>query len=220
MFTGYSDQTVDLFWGIRLNNSREWFAPHKQEFREAVMEPTKALANTLYEWFRETYPELGLNLHISRVYRDARRLYGRDPLNDHIWFSFQNESDQRMQAPCLWFEAGADGYGCGAGWWAEAAAAARYRKVIDRDPERVLKLKRALDCQTQFALEGKVYARPKGRAGEELEQWYNLRNISVSCFRSYDALSYSPELADWLKESYAFLLPYYRLMDTAYRLAE
>ena len=44
MFTGYTDQTVDIFWGIRFNNDRAWFAEHKQEFQDAVMAPTKALA--------------------------------------------------------------------------------------------------------------------------------------------------------------------------------
>lgn len=43
MFTGYTDQTVDVFWGIRFNNDRAWFAEHKQEFQDAVMTPTKAL---------------------------------------------------------------------------------------------------------------------------------------------------------------------------------
>ncbi len=100
MFTGYTDQTVDVFWGIRFNNDRAWFAEHKQEFQDAVMTPTKALAGELYDWFQETYPDLHLNVHISRIYRDARRLFGRGPLNDHIWFSFQNAIENRGEAPC------------------------------------------------------------------------------------------------------------------------
>ena len=110
MFTGYTDQTVDVFWGIRFNNDRAWFAEHKQEFQDAVMTPTKALAGELYDWFQETYPDLHLNVHISRIYRDARRLFGRGPLNDHIWFSFQNAIENRGEAPCFWFQVGADGY--------------------------------------------------------------------------------------------------------------
>ena len=115
MFTGYTDQTVDVFWGIRFNNDRAWFAEHKQEFQDAVMTPTKALAGELYDWFQETYPNLHLNVHISRIYRDARRLFGRGPLNDHIWFSFQNAIENRGEAPCFWFQVGADGYGCAHG---------------------------------------------------------------------------------------------------------
>ena len=116
MFTGYTDQTVDVFWGIRFNNDRAWFAEHKQEFQDAVMTPTKALAGELYDWFQKQYPDLHLNVHISRIYRDARRLFGRGPLNDHIWFSFQNAIENRGEAPCFWFQVGADGYSCGGFW--------------------------------------------------------------------------------------------------------
>ena len=101
MFTGYSDKTVDFFWQIRFNNSREWFAPRKQEFADVIMNPTKELANELYDWFTEQYPKLGLNMHISRIYRDARRLFGKGPLKDHIWFSFQNEIGPRELSPCF-----------------------------------------------------------------------------------------------------------------------
>ena len=36
MFTGYSDKTVDFFWDIRFNNSREWFHPRKDQFNELL----------------------------------------------------------------------------------------------------------------------------------------------------------------------------------------
>ena len=47
MFTGYSDKTVDFFWDIRFNNSREWFHPRKDQFNEYIMTPTKELSGEL-----------------------------------------------------------------------------------------------------------------------------------------------------------------------------
>lgn len=70
MFTGYSDKTVDFFWDIRFNNSREWFHPRKDQFNAYIMDPTKALSSELYDWLTEKYPQLHLNLHISKIYRD------------------------------------------------------------------------------------------------------------------------------------------------------
>ena len=29
MFAGYSPETIDFLWGIRMNNNREWFTEHK-----------------------------------------------------------------------------------------------------------------------------------------------------------------------------------------------
>ena len=170
MFTGYNDKTVDFFWQIRFNNSREWFAPRKQEFADVIMNPTKELANELFDWFTEQYPKLGLNVHISRIYRDARRLFGKGPLKDHIWFSFQNEIGPRELSPCFWFELGCNGYGYGMGNWAAPAVAARYRKLIDLAPEKFDALARRFEGQDVFRLEGENYARQKGHADERIGQ--------------------------------------------------
>ena len=34
MFTGYSSETLDFLWGIRLNNDRAWFTAHKQAYMQ------------------------------------------------------------------------------------------------------------------------------------------------------------------------------------------
>ena len=79
MFQGFSQQSVDFLWGIALNNERTWFLAHKQEFLDHVDAPMKALAREVAARMEEKYPELGLELKVSRIYRDARRLHGRGP---------------------------------------------------------------------------------------------------------------------------------------------
>ena len=49
MFEGYSPETVDFLWGIRLNNNREWFLEHKNDYVEKLYEPTKALGKDIFE---------------------------------------------------------------------------------------------------------------------------------------------------------------------------
>ena len=39
MFQGFSPETIDFLWGIRMNNNREWFLPHKQQYIDALYEP-------------------------------------------------------------------------------------------------------------------------------------------------------------------------------------
>lgn len=29
MFTGFTPETIDFLWGIRMNNNRDWFLEHK-----------------------------------------------------------------------------------------------------------------------------------------------------------------------------------------------
>ena len=217
MFTGFSSEAVDFFWQIRFNNSREWFQPRKEEFSALVMRPTKQLAEELYDWFRQTYPELRLNLHISRIYRDARRLFGRGPLKDNIWFSFQNEIGTNGEAPCFWFELGCEGYGYGFGYWAQPSAAQRYRKKIDLEPKKFEKLVRSLEKQDVFVLEGPEYAKPKGHAAEPIGKWYNKKWVSLACHRSCDELFCSRELLTAVQDGFSSLVPFYRFMDQIYR---
>ena len=87
MFNGFSEQTIDFLWGIRLNNEKSWFESHKEEYKRVLEQPMKALASEVYKAFNEKYPELGLFCYLSRIYRDARRLFGRGPYKDCLWFT-------------------------------------------------------------------------------------------------------------------------------------
>ena len=90
MFRGFTKQTSKFMWDLTFNNERTWFKEHKQEFELLVMKPFKELARDTHEEMQRRYPEMGLQLHISRIYRDARRLHGRGPYKDHLWFSLKN----------------------------------------------------------------------------------------------------------------------------------
>ena len=220
MFEGYSDKTVDLFWGIRFNNSREWFAPRKEEFNAAVMQPTKDLANELFAWFSDRYGDLHLNLHVSRIYRDARRLFGRGPLKDHIWFSFQTATENRDSAPCFWFEIGADGYSYGIGWWMHAQDAARYRRHIDENEKEFAKIVKALSKNPELVPAGEEYAKSKGHSDDGLRHWYNKRWLHVCHESGYDALCYSPALFDAVKDAYSKLMPLFCFLQKVYEQTE
>ena len=39
MFEGFSPETVDFLWGIRLNNNREWFTENKKNYVNYLYEP-------------------------------------------------------------------------------------------------------------------------------------------------------------------------------------
>ena len=34
MFTGFTPETIDFLWGIRMNNNRDWFLEHKKTTRQ------------------------------------------------------------------------------------------------------------------------------------------------------------------------------------------
>lgn len=41
MFNGFSPETMDFLWGIRMNNERSWFLAHKNAYTQFLYEPMK-----------------------------------------------------------------------------------------------------------------------------------------------------------------------------------
>lgn len=215
MFTGYTDETLDFMWGIRFNNDRTWFNAHKEEYLQHLYQPTMELGREVYDRFTEKFPDLPLNLHVSRIYRDARRLHGRGPYKDHLWFSLRPENDVWSSRPVFWFEVAPEGWSAGVGFWnATPAIMGAMRRDMDEHPQRLGKLARRLEKQDTFLLQGQEYARAKVGKAPELAAWYNKKNISIGCERPFDDLVCSPELVETLVEGFSFLMPYYEYFSS------
>ena len=104
MFTGFTDETVDFMWGIRFNNERSWFESHKEIYLTQFYRPMCDLAEELYGFMLEKRPDCGLIRKVTRIYRDARRLHGRGPYKESLWFSVEQPSEQWTARPTFWFE--------------------------------------------------------------------------------------------------------------------
>lgn len=210
MFQGYSDATVDFLWGIRFNNDRSWFNEHKEEYLQYLYYPTVELGKEVYDAFAEKFPDLRLNLHISRIYRDARRLHGRGPYKDHLWFSLRPEQGVESRLPVFWFEVAPEQWSYGMGFWnATPAMMEAFRRETTQNPAALEKLARNLNRQDSFTLQGREYARPKACPSDLLQPWFNKKSIVLGCDRLWDDVACSHALVDTLIEGFAFLEPYY-----------
>ena len=215
MFQGYSDATVDFLWGIRFNNERGWFMEHKEDYLNHLQRPTADLAREVYDRFTEKYPGEAVNLHISRIYRDARRLRGRGPYKDYLWFSLRVEHGFESRHAELWFDICPEGWTCGLGFWgARPSMMAAMRKDMDENPERMKKLVQEFNRQNVFALGGEDYKRPKIDPCHEFAPWYNKKTISISRGGQIDDVACSRELVDLIVEGFDFLKPYYDYFES------
>ena len=70
MFEGFSPETVDFLWGIRMNNNKEWFTEHKKDYVNHLYEPMKALGKDLFQYFMD---------RPGNVLKVSRMLYPDDP---------------------------------------------------------------------------------------------------------------------------------------------
>lgn len=221
MFNGFTDATIDFMWNLRFNNERPWFNAHKEEFLEVLDRPMKALAAEVLERLQAQFPERTWYLHVSRIYRDARRLYGHGPYKDHLWFTMRCDASRGAEVPAFFFELSPENYGFGMGfYWASADMMERYRRAILGNPRALEPLAERLNAQDTFALGGKDYARPKGDVGELLNPWFNKRVLDLSCMRGHDDLLFSPALVDALVRGFAFLVPYYDYLDAIMKRAD
>lgn len=215
MFQGFSQETVDFMWGIRFNNEKSWFEPHKADYQTYFLQPMKELGAQVQEALLDRFPQSGLNLKVSRIYRDARRLFGRGPYKDHLWLSLFRFGNESGGHPVFWFELAPEGWSYGMGFWdAPAATMEKHRVRIDSNPKPLLKLHNKLVKQTEFALQGPAYKKQKLCGEPKLAEWYNKRILSIGHEEGLTEFIYTPELADRLVEGFSFLMPYYDYFST------
>lgn len=221
MFQGFSEATNDFLWGIRFNNEKPWFEAHKQEYVDHVQEPLRLLAHEIYERFTAKHSDLPLNLRISRIYRDARRLYGRGPYKSNLWFTLRMAGEDWAQMPAFWFGIHPSSYNYGMGVFeAKPAYMARFRKEMDERPEEFMKLAKAFEGQNRFLLGADSYKRPKGNPPAPLDQWYNRKGVDMGCYRKVDQLLYSRDLVEDILDGFEELMPYYHYFAALGRRGE
>lgn len=218
MFEGFTPRTGEFLWELAFNNERPWFLEHKEEFERVVNAPFKALAADTMAAFERRFPDTDCRLHISRIYRDARRLFGRGPYKDHLWFSVKR-SDALLEGPMFWFEIGPADYSFGMGFYsATPSQMAQFRRLIDANPAAFERLARRTEAIPGIRLTGEQYKRPKAEGkGEVIDRWYNRRRLGLELCFEHDGLLYSPALPEKLAETYEKLMPMYEFFLSFYR---
>ena len=211
MFQGYTQETVDFMWGIRFNNEREWFLAHKEDYQKHLLEPTRALGEQVYEGLRGMLPHEPLLLKVSRIYRDARRLHGRGPYKDHLWFCVRTGDKDWTGRPTFYFEIAPEYYSYGMGFWqARAELMELFRRDLQEHPDEFGRLVRLFNRQREFVLTGDSYARSKGEVSDLLRPWFQKKSLSLSHELPLDEKIFRPELAEEILACFKTLVPFYK----------
>ena len=215
MFNGFSERTIDFMWNIRFNNEKSWFEAHRDEYRTHLERPMRELAEEIYYGFASGHSELSLQLHVSRIYRDARRLHGGGPYKDHLWFTLRDNYEEWTDKPVFWFELEPESWSYGLGYYrAKPLTMEKLRARIDNDPRPLEQLHRELSAQSEFILDGPDYARAKCDPGRPLAVWYNKKTFSLIHEEKVGSAIYSPDLVQRLLDGFSFLVPYYEYFSS------
>ena len=205
MFEGFSPETVDFLWGIRMNNNREWFLAHKSDYTRYLYEPMKALGQYLFEPYAD-HP--GVLLKVSRIYRDAR-LHHPQPYKESLWICIRRDVQWWGENPCQYFEITPEGISYGMVFWKPRAASMEaFRRQIAQDPQPFLSLVERTEDVTGIPVTADLYKRSKPCPSEELECFFRWKgNISCIWQEPFGEDVFRPELAQRVRERITMLDP-------------
>ncbi len=213
MFQGFSEKTGVFLWELAFHNERPWFLTHKQEFEDEVNTPFKALAADTYDIFSARFPDFEGRVHVSRIYRDARRLFGRGPYKDHLWFTVRNGSSRNGEGPAFWFEIHPATCSYGLGFFdVTPALMEQYRRAIDANPARFERLAEQVARMPGFRVIGPEYARRKGDYPEPVRSWYSRKWVAAERSLALAGEAFSPSLPQLLWESFEKLMPMFEFL--------
>ena len=211
MFEGFSPETIDFLWGIRMNNNREWFTANKKTYVDFLYEPMKALGKELFEPFLE---RPGNILKVSRIYRDAR-MHPPEPYKESLWICIRQDVEWWAENPCLYFEVNPEGVSYGFFMWKpRTATMEEFRRYITAYPDEFLELIRSTEEAVGQPILADTYKRPKPTDNKALEPYFAWRG-QIGCTRSeeFSEATFGPELADRVLDFFVKLMPLYEYFN-------
>lgn len=207
MFTGFTPETIDFLWGIRMNNNREWFLANKKQYTSQLYEPMKALGADLFRPFLDRPGNL---LKVSRIYRDAR-LHHPEPYKESLWICIRRDVEWWAENPCLFFEIRPEGVSYGFCLWRpKTIAMEEFRKRIAARPDEFLNMLDGVQKAVGMEVTAELYKRPKEAPIPEVQPFYAWKT-DISCIRHEEVSDaiFGPELGQRAGEFLEKLIPLY-----------
>lgn len=211
MFTGFTPETIDFLWGIRMNNNRDWFLANKKQYTATLYEPMKALGQELFQPFADMPGNI---LKVSRIYRDAR-LHHPDPYKESLWICIRRDVEWWAENPCLFLEIRPEGVAYGFSLWRpKVAAMEQFRHHIAGKPDEFLELIQKTEAATGIPVTAELYKRPKEAPIPELTPYFAWKN-DIACIRAEEVSDslFGPELGQRADALFRQLIPLYEYFN-------
>lgn len=207
MFHGFTPETVDFLWGIRMNNNREWFAEHKQQYVTTLYEPMKELAQLLFVPYADTPGNI---MKVSRIYRDAR-LHHPLPYKESLWCCIRRDGDYWLERPCVFFEINPDRIAYGfAVLRPKTAYMENFRREITNRPEAFLNLMEKTRQATGMEVSAVCYKRAKETEDLRLKPFFAWKEgIECICNEPVSQEMFGPTLAERVLDLFEKVQPVY-----------
>ena len=207
MFEGFSPETVDFLWGIRLNNNRDWFTANKPAYVKYLYEPMKNLGQDLSQLVMDKPGNL---VKVSRIYLDAR-MHPPEPYKESLWICIRQDVEWWGENGCLYFEINPEGVDYGFFIWKPRTATMEdFRRRIAAKPDEFLSVIRGVEAATGQPVHVNCYKRPKPCENPDLLPYFAWKD-QISCTRHEDFSenTFGPQLGQRVAEFFNQLMPLY-----------
>lgn len=217
-FNGFSTKTLDFLKDLKANNNKVWFEANKQDYQNDLLEPMQNLIMDLGEFMLTIDPNLeikpAVDKTISRIYRDTRFSRDKSPYKSTMWITFKRPRKDWKDAPVYFFEISPRSYRYGMGFYsASLQTMERLRNMISKKPAEFLEAISFYSRQKTFTVEGEKYKRILNNSiPEEVQDWYQRKNLYLVCNRNIDDHLFNRVLIDDLISGFGLLAPFYHYL--------
>lgn len=207
MFTGFTPETIDFLWGIRMNNNRDWFLEHKKQYVDTLYQPMKALGADLFQPFLNRTGDI---LKVSRIYRDAR-LHHPQPYKESLWICIRRDVEWWAENPCLFFEIRPEGVSYGFSLWKpKPSAMEAFRRRLAAHPEEFPEILEQVQKNVGMELTAACYKRPKEAPSQALAPYFAWKeDVSLIVNEPVGEELFGPELGHRAGAFLEKLIPLY-----------
>lgn len=222
-FTGFSKKALPFLKQIQKNNNKEWFAAHKSEYEEYILNPSRAFVVEMGEHLQALEPTINaipkINKSLYRIYRDTRRMgANKEPIKSRIGVIFWQGNTKRMQSSAFYMHFSPDELMVAVGVrWFEKPMLDAFRAYILDDSKR----QELVDILSKIKAMGKGYTHlekgykryPRGFTQEMLNAEMSLYK-GMATFKTLDPklITDGEQLITKLYEIYEDMLPLQQFM--------
>ncbi|OIP55317.1 MAG: TIGR02453 family protein [Helicobacteraceae bacterium CG2_30_36_10] len=220
-FKGFSKKTLPFLEAIRENNNKEWFANHKKEYEELILNPSRLFVEEMGEHLQALEPTINaipkINKSLYRIYRDTRRMgANKEPIKSRIGIIFWQGNTKRMQSSCFYLHFSPEELLVAAGVrWFEKPMLDAFREYISDEGKRVAleALLISITAKGYTHLEKGYKRYPKGFSAEMPAADLSLyKGMATFKILNPNLIQNAEELIDTLYEIYEDMLPLQQIM--------
>ena len=223
MESAYFDlSTFRFLTALSLNNSRDWFNEHKDDYEQLVREPALRM-------IRDFSPRLGrISRHflavdrkvggsLMRVQRDIRFSRDKEPYKTNIGIQFRHEVGKDVHAPGFYLHLSPEDCFLAAGvWHPDPDALGRIRQRILEQPRSWLRAVNDPSFSKLYELQGDSLSRaPRGISPDHPLVEDLKRKDHVAVVPLSHAMATSSRLLTLLEQRFSVSRPYVRFLCQA-----